>query len=115
MTSRNSYILYLAVGLFVAGVGACSPEQTSNNGIVVDTLFTGGDIVTMNDAQPVAEAVAVLDGTIVAVGDLAELEARIESDFDIIDLGGKTLVPGFFDAHGHYSEYPLLAGLPNIA
>jgi hypothetical protein len=63
MTSRNSYILYLAVGLFVAGVGACSPEQTSNNGIVVDTLFTGGDIVTMNDAQPVAEAVAVLDGT----------------------------------------------------
>lgn len=115
MTSRNSYILYLAVGLFVAGVGACSPEPTSNNGIVVDTVFTGGEIVTMSDAQPIAEAVAVLDGTIVAVGDLAELEARIESDFDIIDLGGKTLVPGFIDAHGHYAEYPILAGLPNIA
>ena len=39
-----------------------------------DTIYTGGDIVTVNDAQPTAEALAVKDGKILAVGTRAEVE-----------------------------------------
>ena len=64
-------------------------------------LFFGGNIITM--AKPgFAEAVAVEDGVIAAVGDLKELE---NSRFDEkIDLKGKTLIPAFIDSHSHFLE-----------
>lgn len=96
-------------------IAACSAGEVPAPDLVVDTLYAGGPIVTMNDAQPGVEAVAVLDGTIVAVGDRAGLEARIDGAYDTVDLEGRTLVPGFIDAHGHFGEYPMLTGLPNIA
>lgn len=68
-----------------------------------DTIFFGGDIVTVNEAKPTVEALAVKDGLIVAVGDreMIEQEHKDEST-KIIDLAGKTLLPGFIDAHSHY-------------
>ena len=68
-----------------------------------DTIYVGGDIVTVNDAQPTAEALAVKDGKIVAVGPRAETEkAHKGSATKVVDLAGKTLLPSFIDAHGHY-------------
>ncbi len=68
---------------------------------VVPTLFTGGPIVTMDPARPNAEVVVVEGDQIVAVGsrDLANRYpgAAIEQ------LGGRTLLPGFIDAHTHLS------------
>jgi len=62
----------------------------------------GGDIVTVNDAQPTAEAVAVKDGRIVAVGSRADIEqAHKGSGTTLVDLQGHTLVPGFIDGHAH--------------
>jgi predicted amidohydrolase YtcJ len=66
-----------------------------------DTLYTGGPILTMNDAQPAAEAVAVSDGRIVAVGSLEELDDYRGRQTRVVDLEGRTLLPGFVDSHGH--------------
>ena len=67
-----------------------------------DSIYFGGDILTMSDAQPNAQAVAVKDGKIVAVGDLAEIKAEHKvTDTQLIDLNGRTLMPGFIDAHSH--------------
>jgi predicted amidohydrolase YtcJ len=75
-----------------------------------DAIYTGGDIVTVNDAQPTAEAVAVKDGKILAVGSRAEVEkAHKSAATRAIDLGGKTLLPGFLDAHSHYINSLLVA------
>ncbi len=66
-----------------------------------DAIYTGGPIITMNDAAPRAEAVAVKDGKIIAVGTKAEVEKFKAAGTKAIDLAGKTLLPGFIDGHGH--------------
>ena len=68
-----------------------------------DKIYVGANIVTMNEAQPSAEAVAVKDGKILAVGSRAELEGKFKgSATKIEELGNKALLPGFLDAHSHY-------------
>ncbi|MGE5198391.1 MAG: amidohydrolase family protein, partial [Rhodospirillaceae bacterium] len=60
-------------------------------------------IVTVNDAQPTAEAVAVKGGKILAVGPTADVErAHKGTQTTFVNLGGKTLAPGFVDGHAHF-------------
>ncbi|MCU0562612.1 MAG: amidohydrolase family protein, partial [Desulfobacterales bacterium] len=66
-----------------------------------DRIWSGGPILTMNDAAMRAEAVAEKDGKIVAVGSRATVTKLKGPDTKLIDLGGRTMLPGFVDAHGH--------------
>lgn len=66
-----------------------------------DTIYSGGDIVTVNELQAYAEAVAVKDGKIVAVGSRDAVMKYQGKKTKLVDLQGKTLIPGFMDAHGH--------------
>ena len=61
-----------------------------------------GDVVTMDRARPYAEAVAVREGRIVAVGASQEARAAIGADAPVVALGGAAVLPGFIDAHHHY-------------
>jgi predicted amidohydrolase YtcJ len=81
-------------------LGACAPSDTVPEE-TADTIYHGGDIVTMNDAQPTAEAVAVKNGVILAVGTTDELMKTQGDATRVVDLQGATLLPGFIDAHGH--------------
>jgi predicted amidohydrolase YtcJ len=65
------------------------------------TVFVNGRILTSDPASPLAEAVAVRDGRIVSVGDEAAIRPQVEVGATTIDLGGRTMVPGFIDAHNH--------------
>jgi predicted amidohydrolase YtcJ len=67
------------------------------------TIYHGGNIVTVNDAQPRAEALAVKGGKIMAVGSLDDVRKEAGSTAQMIDLNGHTLLPGFIDAHSHLS------------
>ncbi|MFM1801079.1 MAG: hypothetical protein RJA81_431, partial [Planctomycetota bacterium] len=66
-----------------------------------DKIYFNAQIITVNDIQPNAEAVAVKDGRIIQVGPYQKVAAYQGQSTRLIDLGGKTLLPGFFDAHGH--------------
>ena len=66
-----------------------------------DVIFYGGDIVTMNKAQPTAEAVAIRDGKIIKVGSLSNAKTLQGSDTKLVNLNGKTLLPGFIEPHVH--------------
>lgn len=66
-----------------------------------DILFYGGTILTMSDQRPSAEAVLVKDGKIVDIGKREELMKHATPSTVLRDLEGRTLMPGFFDAHGH--------------
>jgi hypothetical protein len=68
---------------------------------VADRIFVGGPVLTMNDAQPRAEAVAVKDGSIIAVGSVDEIMALRGEATEVTELDGRALIPGFVDAHGH--------------
>ena len=65
-------------------------------------LCYNGNIITMNEAQPKAEAVLLEDGIIVAVGSNEELLKERE-DADVLDLDGATVLPGFIDSHSHFA------------
>jgi len=66
-----------------------------------DTIYYGGEIVTVNDLQPEAEAVAVKDGKILAVGYRDEVMQLKGEATQVMDLAGGTMLPGFFDPHSH--------------
>jgi predicted amidohydrolase YtcJ len=67
----------------------------------VDTIFFGGDIVTMDYARPIVEALAVGDGRIVALGGEAEMRSLADGRTERIDLQGHTLLPGLIEPHCH--------------
>jgi predicted amidohydrolase YtcJ len=91
-----------AISFLFASVLSLTIVATSR-GDVADTLYTGGDIITMRGPQPeMAEALAVKNGKIVFVGPLAEAKAVVGPATTTIDLAGKTLLPGFIDTHGHF-------------
>ena len=60
-----------------------------------------GTILTVDDGNPTAEALAVADGRIVAVGSRADVEGVIGPDTKTVDLGDGCLMPGLVEAHGH--------------
>lgn len=64
-------------------------------------LYSGGTILTMDRDLPVAEAVGVIGERIVAVGTLDEVEGALPRGFRRFDLAGRTLMPGFNEAHNH--------------
>jgi predicted amidohydrolase YtcJ len=72
-----------------------------------DLVLVGGSVLTMDPANPTATAVAVEGGRIVAVGDDRSIDALTGPRTRRIDLQGRTLLPGFTDAHVH----PVLAGV----
>lgn len=66
-----------------------------------DTIYHNGTILTINDKQPKVEAVAIKDGKILAVGSKEEVLKSKNASTKLIDIAGKTMLPGFVDAHGH--------------
>ena len=69
----------------------------------MDLVIMGGNVFTMDPSNSRAEAVAVENGHIVAVGANAEVSKLIGEDTKVIHLGGRTLLPGFIDPHNHFS------------
>lgn len=70
-----------------------------------DIVFTNGEVLTVDKNESIAEAVAVKDHIIVAVGKNDEIERYIGEETRIIDLEGKSLLPGFIDPHLHLTIY----------
>ena len=66
-------------------------------------LYYNGNIITMNEAQPKAEAILMKGGVIVAIGSNEELLAERE-DAEVVDLDGATVLPGFNDSHSHFGS-----------
>ena len=85
-----------------------------------DWVFVGGTILTLDRARPTAEALAVSDGRVLAVGRRSEARRWRDRRTRVVDLRGATLIPGLVDAHAHLDReglkriYPSLAGCRSI-
>jgi hypothetical protein len=75
---------------------SCAPKEPA------DVIFENGSFVTLDEAIPRAEAVAVRAERIVAVGSREEIADYRGERTEVIDLGGLTVVPGLIDAHEHF-------------
>ena len=119
MTIRTSAPACIALlGVMLTGAGcdsARSPQAVTPPATVADVIYVGGDIVTINDGQPSVEALAVRDGKILALGTRADVEKANKGQATrVVDLAGKTLLPGFLDGHSHFFNSLLVAGQANL-
>ena len=69
----------------------------------MDLIITGANVLTMDRRDRRAEAVAVRDGKVAAVGTSAEVSELTGPDAEVFDAAGRTVVPGFVDPHNHFS------------
>ncbi len=96
--------------LFIAVFSLVAPVHAET------IVYKGGPIITMaGDEAEVAEAVAVKNGKIIAVGEYAAVSKKAGKKAKVFDLKGRTMLPGFIDAHGHISSVGTTAGFANLS
>jgi len=94
---RSRLLLRTAL-LAVTGLSLACADNSS-----ADLVLRNGNIVTVDDDNPSAQAIAVRDGHIVAVGSDADIEGYVGAGTEVIDLEGKTAIPGFIEGHAHFT------------
>lgn len=70
--------------------------------VAADAVFVNGKVWTVDAAKPEAQAIAVWRGRILKVGTDAEVKALAGPNTKVVDLGGRRVVPGFYDSHAHF-------------
>lgn len=82
--------------------------------MTADRIYFNGNIITVDAAFSIAEAVAIKDGKILAVGANRTCECYKGPETEMIDLEGKTMLPGIIDAHGHVGMEIKFANWANL-
>ena len=82
----------------------------------MEKLYFNGDIITMEGEGDTVEAVLVADGIIKATGNYDDVAAQKSADCEMVDLQGKTLMPGLIDPHSHIAGMaPMFADLCDLS
>ena len=71
-------------------------------------MLFNGPIITIDEDQPIVEAVGIEDEKIIAVGKIHAVKKALDPEYNLIDLKGKTLLPGFIDSHMHPISFMFL-------
>lgn len=103
MTSRRAASIGLFVTVCAAMLGwlsAGSPHAQAP----ADLVLTNGVVLTIDPSDSIAQAVAITDGRIVAVGTSDAMKTRIGANTRVVDLRGRAATPGLIDTHVHFSE-----------
>lgn len=109
-------IRLLLLSLFCLTLAACQPSEDSGPATempvessaveaeveVADRILTSGTVITVDADRPAAEAIAIKDGRVLAVGSADEIAGHAGYGTEIIDLDGRVAIPGFIEGHGHF-------------
>ena len=93
MTTRREFVGQLAALPVLAGI----PRWRETP----ELILVNGDLLTQDPAMPRAQAIAIANGHILAVGTNADMRRLSGPGTRIVDLGGKVVIPGVIDAHNH--------------
>jgi predicted amidohydrolase YtcJ len=86
----------IAAGTLLGTIAGAQPPA--------DVVLTTGKVVTVDDAFSIAEALAVDDGRVVAIGSNDEVRRYVGAATRVIDVGGATVIPGLIDNHFHFAR-----------
>ncbi|MFN2298412.1 MAG: amidohydrolase, partial [Anaerolineales bacterium] len=112
MNKRHAMKNWLIPCIFLL-ITACLPSESTKtpepsntpepiDATAADVVFLNGVVLTMEPGRPQAQAVAILGEEILDVGSDDTIMAHVGSETQVIDLGGRTLLPGFIDSHAHW-------------
>lgn len=102
--NRKTAYWAFALSATAMAIAACGGD--GDNGALSEeaqTVYTNGQVLTVDAQDAVAQGVAVKDGRILAVGSSAAVQKHVGRNTKVVDLGGKTMTPGIYDAHSHLS------------
>jgi predicted amidohydrolase YtcJ len=97
--------------LSLAAIAFATPAPAQE----ADIIFVGQHIITMDENSASAEAVAIKDGRILAIGDRSSMLGLKSEQTRVVELGERALLPGFIDAHGHVGMQSKLLRLANLS
>ena len=97
----NRRVAVLAALALPVAAAACSPTESVEP---ADLVLRGGNVVTVDDALPSAEAIAIRGFEIVAVGSDREIDRYVGPETERIELEGRLAIPGFIDGHAHFLD-----------
>jgi predicted amidohydrolase YtcJ len=102
---KAALYLLLATSLLVPVAGLI-PRNTAGSatGATADVVLVNGKIITMDAQDSIAQAVAIRDGKILAVGSNEQIRKLAGNDARVLDLHGLTVTPGLIDTHCHFDE-----------
>ncbi|CCD90533.1 putative amidohydrolase [Bradyrhizobium sp. ORS 375] len=100
MVCRSTALAMLGAGFLFAGLAPAIAQQAEVN--APDLVVVNGKVLTLDEQSSVTEAIAVRDGKILAVGSSASMRALAGARTQVLDVAGKTVVPGLIDTHAHF-------------
>lgn len=95
----SSKFFFLILSIFII----CLSISGLQNSKKADLVLMNGKIVTVDDAKPEVQALAVSGDRVIAIGSDEEIKPYITQKTEVIDLEGKLAIPGFIDGHGHFT------------
>lgn len=96
----------LIITLTTTCLAACGGKSLPNNDRVeADLVLINGNVVTIDDTNPSAAAIAVVGDRIAAIGSNEAINSYVSDKTEVIDLAGQTAIPGLIEGHGHYTSY----------
>ncbi|MDE0841800.1 MAG: amidohydrolase, partial [Porticoccaceae bacterium] len=107
--SRGATVFVALVAL--VALAACRDRGTVSQ---ATSIYLNGQVVTVEDSRGTVQAIAVADGRILALGSDRQIQKYRGDNTRVVDLKGKTLLPGFVDAHSHLSAVAIQAVAANL-
>ena len=104
INKRHFIVSFVLFSLCLSGIGCSEKSELTE---VSDFVLLNGKIVTMDHTESIAEAVAVKFGKIMAVGENKKIERLISPTTEVVELGGRTVIPGLIDSHCHMTSTSL--------
>jgi len=100
---KNSYLGFLILPILIFPFVTPVLSQDVSDRIVVDYIFTNSNIISIDDSNPISEAIAISNGNIVAIGNASYILDNYETENNTCyDMEGRTIMPGIIDGHSHY-------------
>jgi predicted amidohydrolase YtcJ len=113
MIGKFKAFMALGASLCFAGVTPVAAQQADLN--APELVLINGKILTMDGRSTVAEALAIRGGKILATGSSASIKSLGATTTRVLDLGGKTVVPGLIDTHAHFKAAGLSEYVVNMS
>lgn len=106
----NSFFHAISAIFLLILTASCNQEKKP----FAESIYINGHIITIDDANPFADAVAIRNGLIQDIGNDQDILKYKNADTKIFNLNGKTMVPGFIDAHSHFGGVGTQALVANL-